>query len=127
MGLLSDLFGMDEDTEQDIKDVLKTVGVIATILFAGGAIDGIGSDDDKEDLICAVYSDFSIIRALSLIECSKNLLRLSAMLPRSVAPMPPVSVMSRTAKLSFINAQNRRISCISTYQRVQEQYSDTLA
>ena len=49
MGLLSDLFDMDEDIEQDIKDVLKTVGVIATILFAGGAIDGIGSDDDKED------------------------------------------------------------------------------
>ncbi len=49
MGLLADLFDMDEDTEQDIKDVLKTVGVIATIFFAGGAIDGIGSDDDKED------------------------------------------------------------------------------
>ena len=49
MGLLSDLFGMDEDTEKDIKDVLKTVGVIATILFAGGAIDGIGCNDDKED------------------------------------------------------------------------------
>ncbi|WP_295071721.1 hypothetical protein [Ruminococcus sp.] len=49
MGLLSDLFGMDEDTEKDIKDVLKTVGVIATILFAGGAIDGIGCNDDKEE------------------------------------------------------------------------------
>lgn len=49
MGLLSDLFDIDEDTEQDIKDVIKTVGVIATILLAGGAIDGIGSDDDKED------------------------------------------------------------------------------
>ena len=49
MGLLSDLFGMDEDTEQDIKDVLKTVGVIVTILFAGGAIDGIDYDSDKED------------------------------------------------------------------------------
>ena len=49
MGLLSDLFGMDEDTEEDIKDVLKTVGVIATILFAGGAIDGIGCNDDKEE------------------------------------------------------------------------------
>lgn len=49
MGLLADIFGMDEDTEKDIKDVLKTVGVIATILFAGGAIDGIGCDDDKEE------------------------------------------------------------------------------
>ncbi len=27
MGLLADLFDMDEDTEQDIKDVIKTVGV----------------------------------------------------------------------------------------------------
>lgn len=49
MGLLSDIFDIDEDTEQDFKDVLKTVGVIATILFAGGAIDGIGCNDDKED------------------------------------------------------------------------------
>ena len=49
MGLLADIFGMDEDTEKDIKDVLKTVGVIATILFAGGAIDGIGCNDDKEE------------------------------------------------------------------------------
>ncbi len=46
MGLLSDIFDIDEDTEQDIKDVLKTVGVIATILLAGGAI---GCDDDKEE------------------------------------------------------------------------------
>ncbi|MCR5730112.1 MAG: hypothetical protein K6G20_07150 [Ruminococcus sp.] len=46
MGLLADLFDMDEDTEQDIKDVIKTVGVIATILIAGGAI---GCDDDKEE------------------------------------------------------------------------------
>ena len=49
MGLLADIFDIEPDTEQDIKDVLKTVGVIATILLAGGAIDGIGSDDDKED------------------------------------------------------------------------------
>ena len=49
MGLLSDLFGMDEDTEKDIKYVLKTVGVLATILFAVGAIDGIGCNDDKEE------------------------------------------------------------------------------
>ena len=49
MGLLADLFDIEPDTEQDIKDVLKTVGVIATILFAGGAINGIDCDDDKED------------------------------------------------------------------------------
>ena len=49
MGLLADLFDIEPDTEQDIKDVLKAVGVIATILIAGGAVDGIGCDDDKED------------------------------------------------------------------------------
>ena len=49
MGLLADLFDIEPDIEQDIKDVLKAVGVIATILIAGGAVDGIGCDDDKED------------------------------------------------------------------------------
>lgn len=49
MGLLADIFDIEPDTEQDIKDVLKTVGVIATILIAGGAVDGIGCDDDEED------------------------------------------------------------------------------
>ncbi|SFX01262.1 hypothetical protein [Ruminococcus sp. XPD3002] len=49
MGLLSDIFDIDEETEKDIKDVLKTVGVIATILLAGGAIDSIGYDDEKEE------------------------------------------------------------------------------
>ena len=43
---LADIFDIEPDTEQDIKDVLKTVGVIATILIAGGAI---GCDDDKEE------------------------------------------------------------------------------
>ena len=46
MGLLTDLFDIEPDTEQDIKDVLKTVGVIATILIAGGAI---STDTDKEE------------------------------------------------------------------------------
>lgn len=49
MGLLSDIFDIDEETEKDIKDVLKTVGVIATILLAGGATDSIGCDDEKEE------------------------------------------------------------------------------
>ena len=49
MGILADIFDIEPDTEQDIKDVLKTVGVIATLLIAGGAVDGIGCDDDKED------------------------------------------------------------------------------
>ncbi|SFW44030.1 hypothetical protein [Ruminococcus flavefaciens] len=46
MGLLADLFDIEPDTEQDIKDVLKTVGTIATILLAGGVI---GFDDDNEE------------------------------------------------------------------------------
>ena len=46
MGLLSDIFDIDEDTEKDIKDILKFVGTVATILIAGGAI---GCDNDKEE------------------------------------------------------------------------------
>ncbi len=49
MSLLSDIFDINEETEKDIKDVLKTIGVIATILLAGGAIDSIGCDDEKEE------------------------------------------------------------------------------
>ncbi len=49
MGLLADIFDIEPDTEQDIKDVLKTLGVIATILIAGGAVDSIDCDNDKED------------------------------------------------------------------------------
>ena len=46
MGLLSDVFDIDKETENEIKDVLKVVGTIATILIAGGAI---GCDDDKKE------------------------------------------------------------------------------
>ena len=46
MGLLTDLFDIEPETEHDIKDVLKTVGIIATILLAGGAI---STDKDKEE------------------------------------------------------------------------------
>ncbi|WP_155266877.1 hypothetical protein [Ruminococcus flavefaciens] len=46
MGLLADIFDIEPETEQDIKDVLKAVGTIATILIAGGAI---GCNDDKEE------------------------------------------------------------------------------
>ncbi|MBP5379337.1 MAG: hypothetical protein J6Y64_07335 [Ruminococcus sp.] len=48
MGLLADIFDIEPETEKDIKDVLKTVSVIATILFAGGAIDSIDCNDYKE-------------------------------------------------------------------------------
>ena len=46
MGILADIFDIEPDTAQDIKAVLKAVGVIATLLIAGGAI---GCDDDEED------------------------------------------------------------------------------
>ena len=46
MGILSEIFDIDKETENDIKDVLKFVGTIATILLAGGTI---GCADDKED------------------------------------------------------------------------------
>ena len=46
MGILSDWFDVDPETEKDIKDVLKFVGTIATILIAG---DVIGIDEEKED------------------------------------------------------------------------------
>ena len=46
MGLLADIFDIEPDIEQDIKDILKTVGVLAAILIAGGAI---GCDEDKEE------------------------------------------------------------------------------
>lgn len=46
MGILADIFDIEPETEQDIKDVLKVVGTIATILIAGGAI---GCDDNKEE------------------------------------------------------------------------------
>ncbi len=51
MGLLSDLFDVDPETEKDIKDVIKAITVIA--LVVGGA--GAGSllelpcNDEKEE------------------------------------------------------------------------------
>lgn len=37
MGLLADIFDIDSQTEKEIKDVLKVVGFIATVIIAGGA------------------------------------------------------------------------------------------
>ena len=51
MGLLSGIFGIDKDTETDIKDIIKIIGIIA--LVVGGA--GAGSllelpcNDEKEE------------------------------------------------------------------------------
>ena len=58
MGLLSDIFGIDDDTEKDIKDVLKFVGTIATILIAG---DVIGINEEKEDYCCITSFSFKVL------------------------------------------------------------------
>lgn len=53
MGLLSDLFDIDPDTEKDIKDIVKVIGIIALLLGGAGAtgtmLDLPFSDDNKED------------------------------------------------------------------------------
>ena len=37
MGLLSDIFGIKKETEQDIRDVLKLIGIIVLVLGGAGA------------------------------------------------------------------------------------------
>ena len=53
MGILSDLFDIDPDTEKDIKDIVKVIGIIALLLSGAGAtgtmLDLPFSDDNKED------------------------------------------------------------------------------
>ncbi len=53
MGLLAELFDIDSQTEKDIKDVLKVVGFIATIIIAGGAAEDISAlpfnNNDEEE------------------------------------------------------------------------------
>ena len=53
MGLLSDLFDIDPNTEKDIKDIVKVVGIIALLLggaSATGTMQDLSfSDDIKED------------------------------------------------------------------------------
>ncbi len=53
MGLLAELFDIDSQTEKDIKDVLKVVGFIATMLIAGGAAEDISAlsfnNNDEEE------------------------------------------------------------------------------
>lgn len=43
MGLLADIFDIDSQTEKDIKDVLKVVGFIATVIIAGGTVQDISA------------------------------------------------------------------------------------
>ena len=53
MGLLSDLFDVAPETEKDIKDVIKAVGLIAILIggagAAGGSLDLPFNNDDGED------------------------------------------------------------------------------
>ena len=52
MGLLSDLFDVDPETEKDIKDVIKAITVIALVVGGAGAAGGsldLPFDDEKED------------------------------------------------------------------------------
>lgn len=52
MGLLSDIFDIDEDTEKDIKNIVKLIGVIALVVggaSAGGSILDLPFDNDKEE------------------------------------------------------------------------------
>jgi len=58
MGLLADIFDMDEETEKDIKDVVKAVGLIALLIggagAAGGSLDLPFDNDDS--LIIPIYN-----------------------------------------------------------------------
>ena len=53
MGLLTEIFDIDPQTEKDIKDVLKVVGFIATVIIAGGAAEDISAlpfnNNDEEE------------------------------------------------------------------------------
>ena len=52
MGLLSDIFDIDNDTEKDIKDIVKLIGIIALVFGGAGATGNILDlpfKEDKED------------------------------------------------------------------------------
>lgn len=52
MGLLADLFDVNSETEKEIKDVIKTIAVIALVVGGAGATGGIldlSFDDEKEE------------------------------------------------------------------------------
>lgn len=53
MGLLSDLFDVDPETEKDIKDVIKAITVIALVVggadASGGSLDLPFNDNDGEE------------------------------------------------------------------------------
>lgn len=52
MGLLSDLFDIDKETEQDIKDIIKIIGIIALVEGGAGAAGNVLElpfNNEKED------------------------------------------------------------------------------
>lgn len=58
MGLLSDIFDIDEDTEKDIKDIVKLIGIIALVVggaSAGGSILDLPLTMTRRNNICVHY------------------------------------------------------------------------
>ena len=52
MGILSDWFDVDPETEKDIKDVIKAVGLIAILIGGSGAVGDsleLTFDNEKEE------------------------------------------------------------------------------
>ena len=52
MGILSDWFDVDPETEKDIKDVIKAVGLIAILIGGAGAAGGsldLPFNDEEDD------------------------------------------------------------------------------
>lgn len=52
MGLLADIFDLDEDTEKDIKDIVKAIGIIALVVGGAGATGSITDlpfNDNEEE------------------------------------------------------------------------------
>ena len=52
MGILSDWFDVEPETEKDIKDVIKAVGLIAILIGGAGAVGDsleLPFDDEKEE------------------------------------------------------------------------------
>lgn len=52
MGILSDLFDVDPETEKDIKNVIKAVGLIAILIGGAGSVGEaleLPFDDEKEE------------------------------------------------------------------------------
>ena len=49
MGILSDWFDVDPETEKDIKDIIKIIGLVALVIGGAGATGNILDLPFKED------------------------------------------------------------------------------